>query len=229
MPEDDRLSSGFRLVKGSISQINRSTISVKTDAGRILKFPTGKWAKTMPQGHELLVVAGKRWHLYQNRLHIYQIFSTQTGTVFSRPISSSQTKAFIIFLYGLIGIIPILGPLIVSGTCLWMIYLYLPKTLYGEQYAKWQLAIGIGGILALWTTLAFAHPVALHITSGVVAASSLTLYYRFTSLLEDAVNRARERFTQSLGIVAPSIIKKHPVFILPTREWIAVESKASNF
>ena len=229
MPEENRLANGFSLVKGSISQINRSTVSVRTDAGRVLKVPIGQWAKTMAQGHELFVVAGKRWHLYQNRLHIYQIFSAQTGAVFSRPITSSGAKVLITFLYGLIGIVPVLGPLIVGGTCLWIIYLYLPKTLYGEQYAKWQLATGIGGILVLWITLAFAHPVALHITSGIVAASSLTLYYRFTSLLEDAVNRTRERFTQSLGIAAPPIIKKHPVFILPTREWIAVEGKASNF
>lgn len=229
MPEENRLSNGFSLVKGNISQINRSTVSVRTDAGRVLKVPIGQWAKTMEQGHELFVVAGKRWHLYQNRFHIYQVFSAQTGAVYSRPMTSSWAKVLITFLYGLIGIVPVLGPLIVGGTCLWVIYLYLPKTLYGEQYAKWQLATGIGGILVLWITLAFAHPVALHITSGIVAASSLTLYYRFTNLFEDAVNRTRERFTQSLGIAAPRIIKKHPVFILPTREWIAVEGKASNF
>lgn len=222
MSVDSNSQKGFRLVKGTVSHIDGRTVSIQIDSGSILRIPIGKWAKSVTPGQDLLIVAGKRWQLYQ-------VFNVQTGELFSKPETGGKTKALVTILYGLIGIVPVLGPLIVSGTCFWMIYFYLPKTLYSERYAKWQLISGLTGILLLWIALALTNQIVLHIISGTVAASSLASHYRFTNLLKHVVDDIRVKFAQSLGMAIPTPIKKLPVFTSPTREWTAVECKASNF
>ena len=222
MSADIDSQKDFRLVKGTVAHVDRRTVSIQSDSGGLLRIPIGKWANSVTPGQDLLIVTGKRWQLYQ-------VFNVQTGALFSKPETGGKTKLLITVLYGLIGIVPFLGPLIVSGTCFWMIYFYLPKTLYRERYAQWQLISGLTGILLLWLALGLTNPIVLHVISGIVAASSLALHYRFTNLLKHAVDDIGVSFARSLGLASSTPIKKFSVFTSPTREWTAVECKASNF
>jgi len=217
MGEQSAELRAFKFFKGNVQRIQGRKVYVKDSSGETLQLADGTLAHSLQPGQELVLVTGRSWKLHR-------ILNPGTGELFCRQTTGTSGKIFLGLLFGLTGGIPVLGPMIVAGILLWVVFLYLPKAIFSEPYAGWQLVWALTALVALFTALALENTMLLHMISVLVGFCSAAFYYRFLELCEQVIDNATLEFAHSLGHTSLKSMKRVSIFVLPTRDWRAVES-----
>lgn len=215
MQDKSTTTRAFKFLKVSVKQVQGSNVYLKEGSGETLQLSGRALSQRVKEGQEVVLVTSRSRRLYR-------VFNPETGDLFCEPATGRGWKIALTLFLGLTGGVPVLGPMIVGGILLWIVFIYLPKAITGEPYAGWQVVWGLGAIVVLYAALVLVDAAVLHIISAIVGLCTALFYCLSLGMLEKVVDDATMVFSRSVGLTRLNVIRRVPVFVSPIRSWKVV-------